>query len=291
MLEKILNFKFHLRPIFAPYYRYLSNHFHSELCINQTKREIPIILSLTSYEDRFNDLEITLYSIMNQTVKPDKIILWLSDKLNLLELPYSITRYVKNGLEIRFVKDIKSYTKIIYALKEFNNSIIVTADDDIYYPKDWLEKLYESYIVNPEDIQVHRAHRADLNKPYEMWQKHVEEEKASFDNFLTGVGGVLYPPNCFTREVYREDLFLKYAPNADDIWLWIMALLSNRKIRVVKNHIHFLKVIDYLGQIGLKFKQKLYLKNYRGENDKQLQALIKLYGNNIGVNSKGEIYF
>ena len=55
-----------------------------------------------------------------------------------------ITQFIKNGLEIRFVKDIGSYTKAIYAFKEFSESIIVTADDDIFYPKDWLKKLYLS---------------------------------------------------------------------------------------------------------------------------------------------------
>ena len=103
-------------------------------------------------------------------------------------------------------------------------------DDDIYYPTKWLEKLYLSYISHPEDIHVHRAHRVNLNATYENWQKHVMEENARYDNFLTGVGGVLYPPKCFTKEVLREDIFLKNAPFADDIWFWAMCVLNNKKI-------------------------------------------------------------
>ena len=148
--------------------------------------------------------------MLNQELKPDRIILWLDDKHNIVDLPYKISRFIKHGLEIQFVKDIGSYTKVIYAFKEFKDSIIVTADDDIYYSKDWLKKLYLSYIAHPEDIQVHRAHRANLELPYEKWEKHVLEESARFDNFLTGVGGVLYPPNCFSREVLREDMFTMF---------------------------------------------------------------------------------
>ena len=172
----------------------------------------------------------------------------------------------------------------IYAFKEFSESIIVTADDDIYYPNDWLSKLYYSYITNPSNISVHRAHRIRLedNKiaPYETWEKHVEDESARFDNFLTGVGGVLYPPNCFSKEVLREDVFLGKCPYADDIWFWVMALVHNRKIRVVKNHNSVLYCTDIYRQI-LQNKRSLYRINSKGQNDKQLDELLKLYGQNV----------
>lgn len=284
--KKLLKCKFHLRFILNPIVRYQSNLLGNYKGVCDIKHEIPIIVSITSYEDRFNELELSLYSLFNQSLKPDKIILWLSDKYNLTNLPYCITKYLKNGLEIRFVKDIGSYTKIIYALKEFSNSIIVTADDDIYYPKTWLKKLYLSYIANPNDIQVHRAHKIILDNdnnimPYEVWEKHTKEENADYNNFLTGVGGVLYPPNCFTGEVFRQDLFLKFAPSADDIWLWFMALLSDRKIRVVKNHIKTLTCINLFRQLGIDKSKSLYSVNQKGYNDVQINNLMKLYGPNI----------
>ncbi len=285
VLKKILNTKFHLRFVFKSWVKYKADNLGRYIGVNSIKRELPLIVSLTSYKERFDDLPLVLYSLLKQSVKPDRIILWLSDEYkDLLELPYEITRFIKNGVEIKFVRDIKSYTKIIYALKEFAESIIVTADDDIYYPKNWLEKLYYSYIKYPEDIQVHRAHRVYFNKdqilPYEKWGKHVEEESARYDNFLTGVGGVLYPPSCFIKEVFREDLFLKCSPNADDIWLWIMALLSNRKIRVVKNHIKNLYAVNFLAQIFC-FGKSLYKKNQVGRNDVQLKNLLNFYKYNI----------
>ena len=285
VLKKFLNTKFHLRFVFKPWIKYKADNLGGYIGVNSIKRKVPLIVSLTSYKERFDDLPLVLYSLLKQSVKPDRIILWLSDEYNdLFELPYEITRFIKNGLEIKFVKDIKSYTKIIYALKKFPDSIIITADDDIYYPKTWLEKLYYSYIKYPEDIQVHRAHRVYFNKdqilPYEKWGKHVDEESARYDNFLTGVGGVLYPPSCFTKEVFREDLFLKCSPNADDIWLWIMALLSNRKIRVVKNHIKNLYAVNFLAQIFC-FGKSLYKKNQVGGNDVQLRNLLNFYKYNI----------
>lgn len=285
IMSKILKSRLHLRFVFNSLIRYNSNLMSKYVGINPVKRDVPIIVSLTSYEARFKDLEISLYSLLNQSLKPDRIILWLSDEIESLnDLPYEITKYIKNGLEIRFVKDIGSYTKAIYAFKEYSEAIIVTADDDIYYPKKWLERLYHSYIAHPKDIQVHRAHRVKLkdNKilPYEKWEKHVQEESARFDNFLTGVGGVLYPPNCFLSEVFRNDIFLKYAPTADDIWFWFMALISNRRIRVVQNHIKTLSCTNLLRQI-LPNRKTLYSINSTGRNDEQIENLMKFYQNNI----------
>ncbi len=285
ILSKILKSRLHLRFVFNPLIRYNSNLMSKYVGINPVKRDVPIIVSLTSYEARFKDLEISLYSLLNQSLKPDRIILWLSDEIESLnDLPYEITKYIKNGLEIRFVKDIGSYTKAIYAFKEYSEAIIVTADDDIYYPKKWLERLYHSYIAHPKDIQVHRAHRVRLKDrkilPYEKWEKHVQEESARFDNFLTGVGGVLYPPNCFLSEVFRNDIFLKYAPTADDIWFWFMALISNRRIRVVQNHIKTLSCTNLLRQI-LPNRKTLYSINSTGRNDEQVENLMKFYQNNI----------
>jgi len=285
MLKNILKNKIHLRFAFNPYLRYKANNIGDMLGINEYGREIPIVVSLTSYDERFDDLELSLYSLLTQSVKPDKLILWLSDEYDLSTLPYTITKFIKNGLEIRFVKDVGSYTKIIYALKEFPQAIIVTADDDVIYSKTWLEKLYMSYIANPNDIQVHRAHRVLIKNgkiaPYKEWQKHIEEENARYDNFLTGVGGVLYPPNCFVKEVLREDIFLQNSSKADDIWLWIMALISGRKIRVVKNHINTLTCTNIFRQLISKKEKTLYSYNKNGGNDEQMQNLMKYYEQNV----------
>lgn len=278
--KRVFSYKFHVRGLlFAPLIKMQISSMSNYPGTTDTKREIPIIVSLTSYPDRFEDLPLTLYSLLNQSLKPDRIILWLDNTSeDLSELPYELTQFIKNGLEIKFVKDIGSYTKVIYAFQEFPFAINITADDDIYYQRDWLKKLYLSYIAHPEDIHVHRAHRVDLNTPYEKWQKHISEESARYDNFLTGVGGVLYPPKCFTKEVLRDDVFLKQAPKADDIWLWVMALVHNRKIRVVKNHLKTLIATNIYKQL---FKDNLYKHNKKGANDKQLSNLLQFYKQNI----------
>ncbi len=272
----LFNYKFSLNP----FIRNLASNLCDYSGVNIVKRDVPVIISITSFEEHFKDLELSLYSLLTQSVQPDRIILWLSNEYELSELPYYITRYIKNGLEIRFVEDIGEYNKIIYALKEYSNSIVVTAEDDIIYPKDWLKKLYHSYITNPQDIHLHRAMGVKLYNnnltSIKNWTTYVKEEMSEYSNFIVSEGGVLYPPNCFSKEVFREDIYRKNAPVNPDIWLWFMALVSKRKIRVVKNHIKNLTCINFLNKI-LEINSDKYIQR----SDEQIQNLMEFYKQNI----------
>lgn len=245
---------------------------------NETKREHQIIVTLTAQREYFKELQITIFSILNQSLKPDRIILWLDEETeSLATLPYEITRFIKNGLEIRFAKDVKNYTGSVYAFKEFKDSIIVTANNNIYYRKDWLKRLYLSYITNPDDIHVHCAQRVLLTNGATVVLRegtiYVSQESAEYNNFLLGDGGVLYPPGCFSKEALRDDIFTKYAPDYDDIWFWIRGVIQNKKIRVVKNH--------YSTLIAVNIFKKLFDKSYENNFDLQFKSLMDLYGQNI----------
>lgn len=282
--KRVLNGRFKIQGACKPLVNFHINALGEYSGINESfNREPVLIVSLTSYRERFNDLPQTLYSLLNQSLKPDKIILWLDQESeDFADLPYEITQFIKNGLEIKFVKNLRSYTKVFYSFKEYSDSILVTADDDIYYPRDWLKKLYISYIAHPEDIHVHKAYRItsennklSLLKNIKMF---VNEESARYDNFIVGYGGVLYPPKCFTPEVFRQDIFFKYSPNADDVWFWFMALVKGRKIRVVKNHIKTFAINNIFNQINSK---NLVYHNRNGGYDRQIQNLMKFYASNI----------
>ncbi len=280
MLKNLLGFLFYykfLNPILRVII--LNSSFVPEL--NKIKRGTQIVVSLSSDEDNFDNLEYTLYSLFNQKVSPDKVVLWLSNEYELSELPYSITKYVKGGLDIRFVEYKGSYTKIIYSLKEFKDSIIVTADDNIYYPKNWLLKLYHSYISHPEDIHAHNVLRVLYeNKElgsYKKWKKFVNTDKADFLNFPIPSGGVLYPPNCFVNDIGREDIYRNKVNTIWEVWSWVMSVVSGRKVRLVKNHINRFAFSGFF--CGLE-KYRVVL-NQCEQKDEQLQQLFGYYGKNL----------
>lgn len=253
-------------------------------CNGVTGDKKGLIISLTSFPQRMYEIHFTIYSLLTQTVKPAKVILWLGEEQfpnKEKDIPEKVLKLKENGLTIGWYKNLRSYTKLIPALENYPNNIIVTADDDIYYEKDWLEKLLKSSEENKDCIICHRAHRVKINKdalaPYKKWPKKIKSNKASYLNFLTGVGGVLYPPNCLYKDVLNKELFIELAPKADDVWFWAMAALNHTKTVVAKNCIRELTYVNPERERGLTNEITLFSSNKKGGNDEQITNVINHY--------------
>lgn len=167
---------------------------------------------------------------MNQSYKPDKIILWLGkEKFKDISLPNSIVNLQSRGLEVRYCEDLICHTKYYYAIKEYSNSNVITIDDDIIYPKNMIKNLLNYKIKYPNCIICNRAHgiRFDENnkiKPYKEWDWEANETANGPSHYLfqTGVSGVLYPPNSLSKEVLNRKKFMKLCPKYEFINLCFM---------------------------------------------------------------------
>lgn len=249
-----------------------------------------LIISLTSFPQRMYEIHYTLYSLLTQTVKPAKVVLWLGSEQfpnGEKDIPPKVLKLKENGLVIEWHKNLRSYTKLVPSLKKYPNNIIVTADDDIYYEKDWLEKLLKSHKENKNCIICHRAHRVKFDReklaPYKKWPKKIKGGKASYLNFLTGVGGVLYPQNSLHKDVLKEELFTELAPKADDVWFWAMAVLNKTKILVVKDWIRELTYVNPERERGLTDEVTLFSFNKKGGNDLQIEKVLNHYPQIIDI--------
>lgn len=201
------------------------------------KRARRIIVSLTSYGRRVTKLApIVIHSMMTQTLKPDKIILWLDDiNWNRCNIPSNLKHLEACGLDIRFCKDIKSYKKLIPAIQAYPNDIIVTIDDDVYYEPTIIEELYNAYKKDPNSIHAFLTSTLKfevMNNPNEYCCGEGHPNR--FD-FATGVGAILYSKKLLHNDVTDEDKFLRLAPNADDIWFYFMEYLNNTHVNMVRN--------------------------------------------------------
>jgi hypothetical protein len=96
---------------------------------------------------------------------------------------------------VRETRDLRSFTKIVPALLAFPEAHLVTADDDMAYGGNWLERLLAGA---PGDVACLRAHRVAVAEgaalPYDAWDRNLRAPKRGPLIFPTGVGGVLYPP-------------------------------------------------------------------------------------------------
>lgn len=237
-----------------------------------------IIVSLTSYGKRVNDVAITIASIMEQTVKANRIILWLDNSFQSKRLPVCLELLKKRGLEVKFCKDIRSYTKLIPALKECPEDAIITIDDDLIYDYDLLEHLIIAYLENPNNIYCHRMHQMKIGNdgkilPYFSWNWECNDMEASHLVFPTGVGGVLYPPHSLDEEVFNEEVFLGICKYADDIWFKAMALKKGTKAqRVFSRTPNSYVVNESVQDMGL-----ININGGDNMNDVQLKAVFDKY--------------
>ena len=200
-----------------------------------------IIVSLTTYSKRIYDVHLTIESIMEQTMKANRIILWLDYSFENLPLPKALQLLQKRGLEIEYCKDIRSYKKLIPALKKYPDDAIITIDDDVLYEFDLLEKLITAYQQNPSYIYCNRHHlmRQDAEGklfPYIQWTWNYINLDANVMNFPTGVGGILYPPHSLDEEVFNEAVFLDICKYADDVWFKAMAMKKGTFSKKVYTH-------------------------------------------------------
>ena len=203
--------------------------------------ENEVIVSMTTYWKRLSEVHLAIESVMQGSMKPNRIILWLSDELRSKDLPITLKRQMSRGLEINYCKDIKSYTKLIPTLMLYPDACIITIDDDAIYPYDLIENMVNAYRQNPNYIYTNRMHRiimGDNRRPlsYLKWDWCANNDEASHKNFFTGVGGVLYPPSSLNNEVFNESVFMSICESADDVWFNAMALLNGTKVKKVFTH-------------------------------------------------------
>lgn len=234
-----------------------------------------LIVSLTSYSSRFNVLFKTLLSLLNQTIKVDKLILWVA-KEDYSKLPNDVLDLRNHGLIIDTCDDIKSYKKIIPTLEKYKDSFIVTADDDTYYCSTWLEELISNWSGDYKEVVCHRGHRITFNKnnfpkEYSKWILSTSNKNSlSKNNFPTGQGGIFYPPNIFHEKILDIKKALELCPTNDDIWIYWMHRKNDSIIRAL----NYLRFETYNNSQDVALYKENVLKQ---KNDEQIKKMIQHY--------------
>ena len=239
-----------------------------------------LIVSLTSFPRRFDTLEPTLRSLLSQSVRPDRICLCL-DEAAVPQLPDSVRALEGyRCLQILTARDIGPATKLIPTLRRFPDAYIVTADDDVYYPPNWLASIVKGFDVCDPAIVCSRAHLARAHAsgrllPYSRWDQQTRvtwpDAPGTF-LFPTGIGGVLYPPGALDPRVFDEEALLRLTPRADDVWFfWMARLAGTRQVRIPGKPL----IINWPGSQAIALKSGNV---EAGGNDKQIRAMEAEFG-------------
>ena len=251
--------------------------------------ETDVIISLTTFGDRINTVYKTIESLMMQTMKPKKIVLWVADNELVMNggggKSIMLNCFEKRGLEILTCEDIRSYKKLIPTLNRYPDSVVITVDDDVIYPVTLVEELVKTHKLFPDCVVFNYGKEIVLSKGlpdnYSKWKYVKKHTEPSHQYIGVGVGGILYPPNCFISDVVSREKFEKLAPYADDIWFKMMALLNGTKyienqFRHIGSPKDFLKRYITIEDEQTEKLATVNVLNYG--NDKQLNNVLSEYG-------------
>lgn len=239
-----------------------------------------VVVSFTSYPERIATIDRVLESVINQTMLPDKIILYLSlcEFENLHGIP-DLRKYEKYGFEIHWCNEnLKSHKKWFYAFQEYPDDLIIIIDDDILYNDKAFENLLKYYKMYPNAVIARRTHLitcdhdqsvASYNDWYHECCLYVGTPR--MDLLATTGAGALFPPKILKKEIFNKEVFMKICPYADDIWMKVMEIYSGVPVVLAEKTWNDYSLLEY--------KKKSLYENYnkRGGNDKQLNELLERY--------------
>lgn len=186
-------------------------------------------------------------------------------------MPRSLRRLQRRGLEVRLVEPgLRVHTKYwpYVNREEVHESPLIVCDDDIIYPRSWLEGLRETSERLPGHIVAYRTHTMGVDNgtisPYVTWTPTDNAEPA-FRRFPTAVSGTLYPAEVLNLSKARGLEFLTESPMNDDVWLHALAVHAGiRTVQVTDQPQHF-PFVPGTQESGL------YMSNIgSGGNDRQI---------------------
>lgn len=229
------------------------------------------VVSVTTYGKRALSVHLTLESIADGLVLPSRVILWVDDQEIFSNIPKPVRKLQERGLEVKLSQNFGPHTKY-YPYLESTTALetpLVTADDDMIYPRGWLRDLVNSFDSNAAVVSCYRAHVLDIVDdkiaPYRSW-KRCHSAEPSFLNFATGVSGCIYPPALLRALKSAGREFMQRCPQADDVWLHVNAVRSGFKIKQIRRRSFDFPLVPDTQDVAL------YLSNAnRSQNDIQIR--------------------
>lgn len=226
--------------------------FSREKLSNKNNGNNSFAVSLTSYGTRVNFVFLTIESILQQQTKPATILLWLckKDQPNLWA-NFFLNKQIRRGLKIIYLDDdFRSYKKLSYLLKyNIESQYYVTADDDVFYPVNWLSGFDNALSNNPNAVYCYRGRTIEFETngnvvPYNNWKLASKKDIIGKNLLPTGVSGICYPVKALDRRISDFDAVSDLCPYADDIWYKMVTTANGYcSLLVNENSEHFTPII------------------------------------------------
>ena len=249
-------------------------------CKSGVDKSHEMIVSLTTFPDRISTVWITIATMLNQTYKPKRIILWLAKEQfpDGAGIPHNLKRLEKRGLEICFCEDLKPHKKYYFSMLENPKDYVVTIDDDVLYPENHLEQLWNTHLKYSDAICCQYAHRITYTEDghielYEKWDScYGKSVEPTLQIMPVGCGGVLYPPHVLYKDLFLKEKIQSLCPMMDDLWLKSMAVLQGTKSVLCSYG-----SLIYFDTLGTRKSGLQHTNAGERKNDVAMKAILKEY--------------
>jgi len=253
------------------------------------------IISLTSISGRSKQVEQTVKSILDQSVKPHSVNLYVSDEPYLIDkgIPANsddLKRMADLGVNVYQVKNIGPYRKQIPLIVQLRASSahrrtpIITIDDDVIYPPDILERLM-ARLEKDEAVVAHRGREISFEDKYlaSYMSFPPPSDNSNHLNIGTGKNGIAYRLGYFPT-MPEDFVGPVLAPTADDIWCkWVTAIYCLPTV-ILEPTAAYDTSLDFKETAPLDKNGLFHKYNAKGTNDEAL-ASLELYfsSRSVGV--------
>ncbi len=210
--------------------------------LNKEIRDIKVTVSLTSFPARIQYVHLAIKSLMMQTYKPDRIVLWLAEEqFPTKELPNELLSLQENGLEIIWMHDLYGHKKYFYPIiNQADDEVVITFDDDIIYSPNCINRLIKTHTKHPDCVVCDRGQTITFNKKGSIlpnpgsWKviSTTGVHKPTYSMNPSPGGGCLIPKGAFFKDSVDEEKIRGLAYKNDD--LWYMFMCAENKTRMIK---------------------------------------------------------
>lgn len=254
--------------------RYMNNYYNADKIIRKDSDKIYV--SFTTWKARVKNIRPVLDSIKEQTIKPDKCILWLYK----YEITEEDIQDIINDefIEIRWVdKNLKSFKKFL-TIEQCPDVYNIVLDDDRKYDKNTIETLLKYSNDNNDKCVI--SYYADICNIYgEPWGTNP-------GNISTNIkwvndSCVLYPPNIFPMECFDYFYKIMYGREliSDECFLMPFLIYNNIKIVNITTFSEYNKISPIINDMQISALHKKFFYNNDGSDTKHNKKNLLL--NNI----------
>lgn len=207
-----------------------------------------VVISLTTTPYRIDKIQATLDSLLAQSIPAAKIYLNIPYKLHRDNVDYVLPAWLQSypGITIQRTQDFGPITKLIPTLQQENDpdTIIITVDDDVVYPRHVLRDLVDYAVQHPQVVVTPLNVQFTVGADYVL---HITDHKfkhAAKTNLIVGAAGVAY------RRGFFDSTFADYFATlpeqcflCDDLVLSMFLAHQHIDIhQTIKNSLHPLVV-------------------------------------------------